>query len=167
VTDTFSRLERNVLKIKGATDAQIEAMSEAGITCRADLATVGDAATLAALVPVLKPALAEIVIAWGLGRPAPAAALAAVSASAGAAAASTAAPVLLAAAPAASSGSAAASAGGSGPAKTTLVLEVPEIVCVHCKTKQPKGRKSDDMCVSCGQRPTPAEASANATRPPR
>lgn len=165
MADSFSRLERNVLKIKGATDAQIEAMSEAGITSRADLATVGDSATLSALVPGLKPALAEIVIAWGLGRPAPAAALAAVSASAGAAAASNSAPVLLAAAPAAAAAS--PSAAGSAPAKTTLVLEVPEVVCVHCKTKQPKGRKSDDLCVSCGQRPTPAEASGNVTRPPR
>ncbi len=146
MADSLNKLERNILKLKGVTDDQLDAMGAAGIAVRADFATVGDAATLLALVPGLKPAIAEIVMAWAQGRQPPPGAVAA--ASAGGPVAS----VQLAAAPA------------PAAAKASIVLASPELVCPHCKAKQPKGRKIEEMCAACGQRLASVPA-ANAARP--
>jgi hypothetical protein len=70
---SFSALEKNILKTKGLTDAQIGKLAKAGVKGRDDLKTVGDAATLAALVPGLKAQAAAAVLAWALGGAAPAA----------------------------------------------------------------------------------------------
>ena len=70
---TFSALEKNILKTKGLTDAQIKKLAKAGIKGRDDFKTVGDAATLAGLVPGLKADAAAAVLAWALGGGAPAA----------------------------------------------------------------------------------------------
>ena len=59
----FSTLEKNILKSKGVTDAQLKKLVEAGIVARADFATVGDAGTLAELTG-LKLSIAEKVMAW-------------------------------------------------------------------------------------------------------
>ena len=63
----FSTLEKNILKTKGLTDAQLKKLATAGINARGDFKTVGDAATLADLIPGLKPDVAAAVIAWAGG----------------------------------------------------------------------------------------------------
>jgi rRNA maturation endonuclease Nob1 len=68
---SLSTLEKNILKAKGLSDAQLKALAKAGIASRADFATVGDAATLAQLVPKLSNDVATTVIAWALGTGAP------------------------------------------------------------------------------------------------
>lgn len=67
----LSTLEKNILKAKGLSDAQLKALAKAGIASRADFATVGDAATLAQLVPKLSNDVAATVISWALGTSAP------------------------------------------------------------------------------------------------
>jgi len=67
----FSTLEKNILKAKGLSDAQLKALAKAGIAARADFATVGDAATLAQLVPKLSNDVAATVISWALGTSTP------------------------------------------------------------------------------------------------
>ena len=64
----FSTLEMNILKAKGLSAAQVAALSEAGIASRADLQTVGDAATLVELIAGLDPETASKVIQWATGR---------------------------------------------------------------------------------------------------
>jgi len=64
----FSTLETNILKAKGLSAAQLTALGEAGIGSRADLQTVGDAATLAELVAGIDPDAAAKVIQWATGR---------------------------------------------------------------------------------------------------
>ena len=144
MADALNKLERNILKLKGVTEDQLDAMGAAGIATRADFATVGDATTLLALVPGLKPAVADIVMAWAQGRQPPH--------GAAAAAAAPSASVQLAAAPSAAA------------AKPAILLASPELVCPHCQAKQPKGRKIEEMCASCGQRLASAPAAANVTR---
>jgi hypothetical protein len=68
VADTLSLLEKNILKGKGLTDADLEKLLSAGIGTRADFNTVGDAGTLVTLLPGLKPEVADAVMAWALGR---------------------------------------------------------------------------------------------------
>ena len=68
----LSTLEKNILKAKGLSDAQLKALAKAGIASRADFATVGDAATLAQLVPKLSGEVAGAVLAWATGGTAPA-----------------------------------------------------------------------------------------------
>jgi hypothetical protein len=68
---SLSTLEKNILKAKGLSDAQVKALAKAGIASRADFATVGDAATLAQLVPKLSNDVAGAVIAWATGGSAP------------------------------------------------------------------------------------------------
>ena len=63
---SFSTLEKNILKSKGVTDAQLKKVAGAGITSRADFATVGDAETLAELTG-LKPEVAGKVMSWATG----------------------------------------------------------------------------------------------------
>lgn len=64
---SLSVLETNILKAKGLSDAQLKAVVKAGITCRADFATVGDAATLSQLIKGLKPEVAAAVLEWAGG----------------------------------------------------------------------------------------------------
>src|SRR4051812_6435646 len=73
----FSTLETNILKAKGLTEAQVTTLGAAGISSRADLQTVGDAATLIELVPDLPIETAAKVIQWATGRAAETAAAAA------------------------------------------------------------------------------------------
>ena|SRR5436190_5784592 len=69
---TFSALEKNILKTKGMTDAQVKKLAKAGINSREDFKTVGDAATLAELVAGLSKDAAAAVMAWANGGAAPA-----------------------------------------------------------------------------------------------
>ena len=64
---TFSALEKNILKSKGLTDAQLKKLAKAGINTREDFKTVGDAATLADLVHGITKEVAAAVIAWATG----------------------------------------------------------------------------------------------------
>jgi len=64
----FSTLETNILVAKGLTTAQLESLAGAGIASRADLQTVGDAATLLELVADIDPDTAAKVIQWATGR---------------------------------------------------------------------------------------------------
>lgn len=64
---TFSTLEKNILKSKGLTDAQLKKLAKAGINTREDFKTVGDAGTLADLVDGIKKDVAAAVIAWATG----------------------------------------------------------------------------------------------------
>ena len=68
---TFSALEKNILKAKGLTDAQLKKLAKAGITSREDFKTVGDAATLAELVSGVSKDVAAALIAWATGGAAP------------------------------------------------------------------------------------------------
>lgn len=62
----FSTLEKNILKSKGVSDAQLKKLTGAGISSRTDFATVGDAATLSDLTG-LKADVADKVMAWATG----------------------------------------------------------------------------------------------------
>jgi len=64
---SFSTLEKNILKTKGLTEAQIGKLIKAGVKSKDDLKTVGDASTLAGLVKGLSPDAAAAVIAWAGG----------------------------------------------------------------------------------------------------
>ena len=64
---TFSALEKNILKAKGLTDAQLKKLAKAGINSREDFKTVGDAATLAELVSGISKDVAAALIAWATG----------------------------------------------------------------------------------------------------
>ena len=68
---SFSALEKNILKAKGLTAPQIARLLKAGIRGRDDFKTVGDAVTLAELVPGLKKDVAAAVLAWATGAAAP------------------------------------------------------------------------------------------------
>ena len=68
---SFSALEKNILKSKGLTDAQLKKLAKAGINTREDFKTVGDAATLAELVAGITKDTAASVIAWATGGAAP------------------------------------------------------------------------------------------------
>jgi hypothetical protein len=70
---TFSALEKNILKSKGLSDAQLKKLAKAGINTREDFKTVGDAATLTDLVAGITKETAAAVIAWALGGAAPSA----------------------------------------------------------------------------------------------
>ena len=69
---SFTTLEKNILKSKGLTDAQLKKLAKAGINTREDFKTVGDSATLAALVAGITKDVAAAVIAWATGGAAPA-----------------------------------------------------------------------------------------------
>ncbi|MCA2979857.1 MAG: hypothetical protein INH41_25625 [Myxococcaceae bacterium] len=62
----LSTLEKNILKTKGLTDAQLARLTKAGVTRKADFAVVGDAATLSKLGG-LPPEVAAAVMAWATG----------------------------------------------------------------------------------------------------
>ena len=64
---TFSALEKNILKSKGLSDAQLKKLAKAGINSREDFKTVGDAATLADLVAGISKDAAAAVMAWASG----------------------------------------------------------------------------------------------------
>src|SRR6185369_17852674 len=64
---SFTPLEKNILKSKGLTDAQLKKLAKAGINTREDFKTVGDAATLADLVAGIHKDVAASVIAWATG----------------------------------------------------------------------------------------------------
>jgi hypothetical protein len=68
VPDGFSTLEKNILKAKGLTDAQIAALQGAGVGSRGDLATIGDSSTLIELAPEIAPDTADKVMRWATGR---------------------------------------------------------------------------------------------------
>jgi hypothetical protein len=62
----LSLLERNILKAKGVTDAQLESLPALGITAKTDFAVVGDAATLAQ-VSGMSLEVASVVMQWAIG----------------------------------------------------------------------------------------------------
>jgi hypothetical protein len=64
---TFTTLEKNILKTKGLTDAQIGKLIKAGVKSKDDLKTVGGPSTLAGLVKGLSPDAAAAVMAWAGG----------------------------------------------------------------------------------------------------
>jgi len=68
---SFSALEKNILKSKGLTDAQLKKLAKAGINSREDFKTVGDAGTLAELVAGITRQAAAAVMAWAGGGAAP------------------------------------------------------------------------------------------------
>jgi hypothetical protein len=68
VSSEFTTLEKNILRAKGLSDAQVGALMEAGVASRGDLQTVGDASTLAELVPDVDPGIASKVMEWATGR---------------------------------------------------------------------------------------------------
>ena len=68
MSSEFSTLEKNILKAKGLSEAQVAALMEAGVASRGDLQTVGDASTLAELVPDVDPGIASKVMEWATGR---------------------------------------------------------------------------------------------------
>ena len=63
----FSALEKNILKAKGLSDAQLKKLLAAGIASREDFKTVGNASTLMELVSGLKVDVAGSVISWATG----------------------------------------------------------------------------------------------------
>jgi len=63
----FSALEKNILKAKGLSDAQLKKLLAAGIASREDFKTVGNASTLMELVSGLKADVAGSVISWATG----------------------------------------------------------------------------------------------------
>jgi len=69
MAEAFSTLEINILRAKGLTEGQIQALTEAGITSRNDFKTVGDVSTLLGLLPDLGEAKAQAVMEWGAGVP--------------------------------------------------------------------------------------------------
>jgi hypothetical protein len=68
VSSEFTTLEKNILRAKGLSEAQVGALMEAGVASRGDLQTVGDAATLAELVPDVDAGIASKVMEWATGR---------------------------------------------------------------------------------------------------
>jgi hypothetical protein len=69
---TFPALERTILTAKGLSEAQLAALEKAGVAAKADFATIGDAATLAEVVPGLPAETAARVMAWATGAAIPA-----------------------------------------------------------------------------------------------
>jgi hypothetical protein len=63
----FSALEKNILKAKGLSDAQLKKLVAAGIASREDFKTVGNPSTLMELVSGLKSDVADSVMAWANG----------------------------------------------------------------------------------------------------
>ena len=68
MSSEFTVLEKNILKAKGLSDAQVAALVQAGVASRGDLQTVGDASTLAELVPDMDRGIASKVMEWATGR---------------------------------------------------------------------------------------------------
>lgn len=62
----LSELEKNILRTKGVNDDTLARFAEVGIGSKADFATVGDAATLAALTG-LSAEIAGAVMTWATG----------------------------------------------------------------------------------------------------
>lgn len=67
----FGVLERNILVAKGMTEAQVATLPTLGITAKADFVTVGDVATLCALLPELPAEVASAVMQWATGSAGP------------------------------------------------------------------------------------------------
>lgn len=68
MADQFSALELNILKSKGLSDSDLDAVQGAGIHSKADFNTVGDAATLCGLLPSLNADTARKVMEWATGK---------------------------------------------------------------------------------------------------
>jgi hypothetical protein len=62
---TLSALERNILRAKGVSEADLKRLAEVGIKSKADFHTVGDATTLVELTAV-SATVAERVMQWAL-----------------------------------------------------------------------------------------------------
>ena len=67
MSESFTPLERNILQAKGITAAQMDTLANAGVSAKADFATIGDAATLAQLLPGLGADVAGAVMEWAIG----------------------------------------------------------------------------------------------------
>jgi hypothetical protein len=64
----LTELEKNVLRTKGLTDANLSRLAEIGVGAKGDFGTIGDADTLASLCG-LAPEIAAKVMAWATGAP--------------------------------------------------------------------------------------------------
>ena len=62
----LTELEKNVLRAKGLTDANLSRLGEVGVGSKSDFAVVGDADTLATLVGI-SGEVAQKVMAWAIG----------------------------------------------------------------------------------------------------
>lgn len=63
---TFSVLERAILKAKGLTEEQLEALGALGVQGRADFEQIGTPVTFLELMPDLDPDVVTRVLAWAL-----------------------------------------------------------------------------------------------------
>lgn len=73
MAETFSTLEKNILKAKGLSDSQLDSLIASGIGSKQDFQTVGDASTLCQLVSGIDSPTAHAVMNWATGQPAAAA----------------------------------------------------------------------------------------------
>ena len=67
MSESFTPLERNILLAKGITASQLDILVAAGVSAKSDFATVGDAATLAQLLPGLGADIAGTIMEWAIG----------------------------------------------------------------------------------------------------
>jgi NAD-dependent SIR2 family protein deacetylase len=71
---SFSVLEQTILKAKGLTDENLSFLNGAGVSGKADFATIGSVETLLEIMPGLNAEVANKVMEWAVGAPKPAAA---------------------------------------------------------------------------------------------
>ncbi len=129
MSSEFTPLERNILKAKGLTDAQLSRLLETGVSGREDFKTVGNVETLLELMPDLDREVALRVFEWA----APA--------------------VTLPAEPGSNEPPYSKTAYGG-----KVVLDTSDAVfCVHCGHKQPKDYSAGDLCPNCGLQAEPIE----------
>jgi hypothetical protein len=69
VSAALPALEQAILRAKGLSEAHLEALAAAGVSSKADFATIGDAATLGQLLPDVPADVAAAVMAWAVGEP--------------------------------------------------------------------------------------------------
>lgn len=132
----FSTLERNILKAKGLSEAQLVFLAEVGIVGRDDFHTVGSAQTLLELMPDLSPEVAARVLEWAIptasnapGQP----------------------------------GQVISVTSDLLPYSSTtyggkVVLDTSDATfCVQCGFKQPKDYSAGDLCPNCGKQAEPIE----------
>ncbi len=125
----FTILERTILKAKGLSEEQLNALGTMGVQGRADFAQIGTVVTLLELLPDLDPDVAARVLEWALpAAPAPAAPI-----------------------------TPAGPAAPADPLPAILVDSSDAVLCANCRFKQPKDYTPGDLCVNCGRQAEPIE----------
>jgi hypothetical protein len=127
-TSAFPLLEQTILKAKGLTDAQIQALNSAGIASKKDFATIGTAETLVEVMPELSPEVAKKVMEWAMG------------------------------VPSAATASAGTPTTADGAGTKFFVDSADAVYCVHCNARQPKDYKTGDLCPTCGKQAEPVQS---------